>query len=49
MASCDWMMLLLVRFAVESVESSDDAQQAMVSKWLGAEPEVLWSDCRPVR
>jgi len=39
-ATCDWKALLLVRFAVESVDSSDDALVALVAKWLGAEPKV---------
>jgi hypothetical protein len=37
---CDWKAGPSFRFAVESVESSDDVLQAMVAKWLGAEPEV---------
>jgi len=37
---CDWKALLLVQFAVESVDSSDDALQAMVAKCLGAAREV---------
>jgi hypothetical protein len=39
-ATCNWKALLPFRFAVESVDSCDDALKAMVAKWLRAEPEV---------
>jgi len=37
---CDWKVLFPVWFTMQLVDYSDDALQAIVPKWLGAEPKV---------